>query len=731
LRRTLAVAGAPAVVVAAAWLRLESPLDRPERAIAIVALALVPALVRPVAARILAGVASTALGAWVAFGVSPFHPRHAFRALGTHLSGGVRDFYAVRTPFDPRIHAEMRGVALAAVFGFVLALSIAIAARRPLAATTILLVGAGWPATLRGSAGALVVGVVILLAVFVVLAGSTARRVPRVTLPAAGALALVALAASTSAAVAQSGLVSWQHWDPYNAPDPPVSVAFVWDAQYGGIRFPAKRTTVLEVKAPRRSLFWRAAVLDGFDADRWGETLALRGDALVPARGRPLLRQDVRVLALSDTRLVGASVPLRYDAGEAPLVSHVPGIAALPSGLTRGFRYTAWSFAATPTPAELGRSRPVYPRELVEPGTFLDVWPGATAPAFGTPGRSARVAALLDATASVARYAPLARVADRVAGSARTPYAAVAALELWFRSRGGFTYTNRPDAGAGPPLVGFVTRTRAGYCQHYAGAMALMLRYLGVPARVAVGFSSGTYDPTRHVWKVTDHDAHAWVEAWFRGYGWLPFDPTPSARPGRGQLSAPYAAALLATGGAAGGEAQARAPGDPRQSAHRHGEGDTSSSPGSAGVAAGGHGARGGNLLVLLGLVAGGLAAAIVLAKTALRRARYLTRDPRRVAAACRRELADYLLDQRIDSARSATMHELGALVRHELAVDPDAFVGAATAARFGPPSAAAPAAHRARQELRVLRRRMRARLRLRDRARGLLSLRSFGFAPT
>ena len=99
-----------------------------------------------------------------------------------------------------------------------------------------------------------------------------------------------------------------------------------------------------------------------------------------------------------------------------------------------------------------------------------------------------------------------------------------------------------------------------------------------------------------------------------------------------------------------------------------------------------------------------------------------------RVAAACRRELADYLLDQRIDAARSATLHELGSLVRDELTIDPDAFVAAATAARFGPPAGAVPAAHRARRELRALRRNLRARVPLRDRLRGLVSLRSFGF---
>jgi hypothetical protein len=133
------------------------------------------------------------------------------------------------------------------------------------------------------------------------------------------------------------------------------------------------------------------------------------------------------------------------------------------------------------------------------------------------------------------------------------------------------------------------------------------------------------------------------------------------------------------------------------------------------------------SLLLLVLIVVGGLAALVAVAKALVRRARYVTRDPRNLAAACRRELADFLVDQHIDAARSATLHELGALVRHELAVEPDAFVAAATAARFGPPGGATRAARDARQELRILLRRMRVRLRTRDRIRGLLSLRSFG----
>ena len=729
MRRTLAVSIAPAVVIAAVWLRLENPLDRPYRAIGVVALALLPALSRAWLMRVAALVVTVPLGAWIAFDASPLHPRHFPHAVGTRFGNGFLDFYDVQTPFDPRVHAEMRGVILAAIFGFVVALSFAIAARRPLAASLVVLLGAGWPATLRGSAGALVVGVLILLAVLAVLAGLTTRRVPRAVLPAAAVLVLAATIASASAAVAKSSLVSWQHWDPYTAAQPPVAVSFVWDAQYNGIQFPKRRTTVLEVKAPRRSLYWRAAVLDEFTRDRWEETLPLRADALVPSSGKPLLRQDVHILALADTHLVGASVPLRYDAGDAPLVTHVPGIASLPSGLTRGFRYTAWSYAPRPTAAQLAASKPDYPVQLVERGTFLDVWHRVNMPPFGAPQREQAVAEILDATPVLSRYAPLLRRATEVAGGARSPYAAAAALEQWFRFDGGFVYTNHPASTPGAPLVDFVAQTRAGYCQHFAGAMALMLRYLGVPARVAVGFSSGTYNGSKGLWRVTDHDAHAWVEVWFRGYGWLPFDPTPAGRPEVGHLSAPYATAILTGARVRAGRAiRGLGLADPRGAAHHHGEEGTGVR--AAGQAAPAGSSHGGSLLLLLAFLAAAIATGVAVTKLAVRRARYLTRDPRRLAAACRQELADYLLDQRIDAARSATLHELGALVRHELAVDPDAFVGAATAARFGPPSGAAPAARRARRELRALLKGVRVRLPARDRLRGLLSLRSFGFAP-
>jgi hypothetical protein len=132
--------------------------------------------------------------------------------------------------------------------------------------------------------------------------------------------------------------------------------------------------------------------------------------------------------------------------------------------------------------------------------------------------------------------------------------------------------------------------------------------------------------------------------------------------------------------------------------------------------------------LVLLLLVAG-VVVLITVAKLARRRGRYLTQDPRRLAAACRRELVDFLLDQRLDVPRSATLADLGSLLDSEFAVEASRFVAAANAARFGPDAVADTAAERARRELRTLRAQIRRRLSSRERARGFISVRSLGFA--
>lgn len=121
----------------------------------------------------------------------------------------------------------------------------------------------------------------------------------------------------------------------------------------------------------------------------------------------------------------------------------------------------------------------------------------------------------------------VAALADQVTAGADSPFDATLALHTFLTSPGnGFSYELETAPGSsGDALVDFLFDGRAGYCEQYASAMAIMLRTLGIPARVAVGFTPGITSGDSRL--ITTADAHAWVEAWFPGAGWLPFDPTP------------------------------------------------------------------------------------------------------------------------------------------------------------------------------------------------------------
>jgi hypothetical protein len=141
------------------------------------------------------------------------------------------------------------------------------------------------------------------------------------------------------------------------------------------------------------------------------------------------------------------------------------------------------------------------------------------------------------------------------------------------------------------------------------------------------------------------------------------------------------------------------------------------------GVGSGG-GDRSRPVLLLLAALAA-ILAAIVLVKVGSRMIRSARRDPRGVAAACRQELASFLLDQRIEAPRSATLGELGEIVRREFGIGAEEFVAAVTAAALSAGPNRAAAALTAKRELRTLLEQARRGLTRRERARGLLSLRS------
>ena len=731
--RTAAVYSLPAFLIAISWLRLEDPQAVGFDAWSVLALALAPALAPTLVLRLALTVPASLTALWVAFDTpAPDDKPGFFVPVAERFADGMNSFFNVALPFSGIERMKMHGVVVLAIFGFCLVLAHAIAARRPLVAVLAVVAGAGWAATLYPSRDVLY-GALILAGALWVLAGlRTTRPIP--ALLAGAALILVAAAASTSAAVAKNGVISWEGWDPSRGFGGAISVNYVWDAQYGGIQFSKKERTVLRITGPKRGLYWRATTLDQFDSDRWLDnpiplstglaTGRLPNDPLLPTRSldrSTWVKQEVKVEALRDQHIIGAAQPVALDGPELGGVFHLSGgVVRVYGGLKRGQTYTVYSYAPRPEPADLARIGAKYPAGLER---FFDIGRTRVEP-FGVAGRDAHVEALFDDERYVALwpYQDLWNQAKRLRAGARTPYGAVVAIETWLRSTGGFTYDESPPATGGlPPLAHFVSEGKRGYCQHFAGAMALMLRFLGIPARVAGGFTSGKHEGD--TWVVTDHNAHAWVEAWFPGYGWLAFDPTP----GRGSLTGNYSAsstgfnagdAAFAFGGPAGSKAKGGASELERllqkeRLAERQGAGGANADDGRPSVFW---------LLLLVGLAAGG---AIGAAKVIRRRLRYLTRDPRRLAGAARRELADFLVDQGVDVRPSATPDELRLLVREELGADGRQFAAALAEARFGPPETSAAAAARAHTELRALLRVIRRGLGRTARLRGLVALRS------
>jgi transglutaminase-like putative cysteine protease len=762
LARTALLFALSGALIATAWLRLEKDAASLGDVLLMLALALVPTVAVAVGARrlVVAGLAGTVT---VAACAEVFHtPITDARPGGEHnffgpMLGSFRDgflnFYDTTLPFQrgdfPLMHADI----LLAVFAFSLAAGILIAARRPIGAAVALVIGVGWPTTLVPGSRPLLIGALALAAVLAVLfllrSGTHPSR--GLAQAVAIALALVALGAvaSTSNSVAKGAFLTWQGWDPYDQPDDPVGVRYIWNSHYLGIHFPKKKTTVLKIKTegPKRNLYWRATTLDDYTGTSWQESLDLSTPgsnqidsdslAVLPAAARKesnWIKQDVTVEALKDNHLIASAQPMRWDPpSDATFQDEGGDIVVLSRSLQRDQTYTVWSYAPRPTPKELGQAGTNYPASIERD---LEVIQTVGVPKWGTPDRDLLMNVFFNARFAndplMQANRPLYDVAKQVVEGATNPYAAATALEAWFRqpSLGGFVYDEQPPPPAPnePALAQFVTDTKRGYCQHFAGAMTLMLRYLGIPARVAAGFTSGSYDADSHVWTVTDHEAHDWVEVYFPGWGWIPFDPTP----GRGTLDARYSSTSPEFDGprfldnvAIQGKKSATVNALLAQEAKKGPEGSGIGNSRGGGAVVGVVRDNGPSIVVLAFFVIAAGALVILGLKTVRRTLRFAGRDPRELAGACRRDLMAYLADQGLDVPPSATLPELGQIVDRYFGVDAGPFVRAATIARFGRPDEAKVELVRARRELRRVRRDMRNRINMTSRVRGALSLRS------
>jgi transglutaminase-like putative cysteine protease len=381
----------------------------------------------------------------------------------------------------------------------------------------------------------------VLLAVFM-----WADRVRSRAVPAAVAVAGLAVVA---AMVISPALDPHKPWLNYESLAGNLAAGnldhFDWTQHYGPLNWPRSGREVLDVQATRAD-YWKAEDLNVFDGQRWVEGATPSADQLPQPDPAALARWSqtihVRLRNMQSFNVIAAGVsdvPQQLQQPVEPGSDAGTWTAQAP--LQPGDSYSIRTYSPRPSAAQLSQAGTDYPFALqasygsmLLPATGTVPGPAIIFPAFHSRAAAQRLigisgtdgSGLIDGSPYRRAYA----LARRLAAGSRTPYAFVQSVLGLLRH--GYRYDEHPPLTR-YPLETFLFDTRRGYCQQFSGATALLLRMGGLPARVAAGFTPGSYNLTEHQWIVSDLNAHAWVEVWFPHFGWVRFDPTPLSAPAR------------------------------------------------------------------------------------------------------------------------------------------------------------------------------------------------------
>lgn len=297
------------------------------------------------------------------------------------------------------------------------------------------------------------------------------------------------------------------------APDPVVSMRRDLLQQSDEVMFRYTSTS------PRPE-YLRTVALTDFDGENWRpgrlrgyDEYSIRPDYVLnpPAGTDQSVMTSVRTEVEVSPRVDLTFLPAPYMPAQARVDGnwyYDPSTLTIfsPRGSPRGLRYTVDSEVSRPRPRQLDVA--TNPSVLVRPN--------------------------LDLPRDLPRE--VRETANDVTRGKDTRYKQALALQEWFTDSGGFTYSTQPGGSGDDALLAFL-RDRRGYCEQYASTMAVMARTLGIPSRVAIGYTQGDRDGDE--WVVRGRDAHAWPELWFEGVGWIRFEPTPSGFTGQGTAEVP------------------------------------------------------------------------------------------------------------------------------------------------------------------------------------------------
>ena len=383
-----------------------------------------------------------------------------------------------------------------------------------------------------------------LLAVFV-----WGERLQRRSVATALLLAVIAAAGGAVLAPRLDGHRAWFDYRAWAGGAAHQRVdTFAWNQSYGPLHWPRRGRVVLTVQATTAD-YWKAEDLDVFNGTAWvaGSVSNIPVPLAAPAavsRWSQVIK--VRVVGMRTPDVIAAGYATPPVGLGAVVAGAADGTWAVRTPLRPGATYVTNTYSPRPSPRQLARTAHVAAGSALAAyrsiGFTLPRSEGAAPtelvfPAFGRGDRPITVfGGGISASTSVpalmhSPYGPVYALAQRLSAGARTPYAYVQNVMRYLHK--GFAYNENPPVRP-DPLAAFLLRDHIGYCQQFSGAMALLLRMGGVPARVSTGFTSGSREGRNGPFVVTDVNAHAWVEVWFPRYGWVRFDPTPTAAPARG-----------------------------------------------------------------------------------------------------------------------------------------------------------------------------------------------------
>ena len=504
---------------------------------------------------------TTVIAGLVAIGLEPrLLVPSQWGTLGRDLGDGLSGAFAASYPYhgaDPWTRTVIL-LGLPLLLGIAAGLAFAPARGERLRTLGLATLFAAWAiaSALNAPSAPVVWGVALFAAVAAWLWLGRMRRA--IAAPAAALLGVAAAAAIPLALALDRGhpLLDYRHWNLDFSSPADRSISYSWNHTYGPLRWPRSGRTLFTVTGARQQ-YLRATTLDWFNGVRWVASTTAPARFQLPAPAdrvlptNPVAALDQRWVhrarfhldALSSDLVVAPGTVLRLNganlAGPSPTV---------PSSdvLGHGDSYSVVAYEPDPTPTEL-RSAPARLSTGLRRYTRIELPPIAAneVPADSLQPRAKRARTPLVRTVELPLYGRsgggearrwLARsaygdvyaLARRLTADSKTEYGAVEAIEGYLRSHD--AYSESPPRRA-LPLRAFLFRDRIGYCQQFSGAMALMLRSIGVPTRVATGFSSGVRRASGRGYEIRDFDAHSWVEVYFNGIGWVPFDPTPSAAP--------------------------------------------------------------------------------------------------------------------------------------------------------------------------------------------------------